>query len=158
MNVRVKNARRGRLRLAFGVHLEPGVNEVNAASWVRCREHPVTLHYMNRGEVAVVPESGSVVTPSVGTRVRSEQTPDPAPANYEPESPPLPLEDGGASEQVIPIPPAPDAPSLSDMRAKEAIGVVTEIDDRHRLQHLLRLERRSTVVRAIERRLAEIGD
>ena len=159
MKVRVINARRGKLRLAFGVTLTPGVNEVSAADWVRCREHPVTLHYVGRSEVAVL-ESAAVVTPSVGTTGKSsvrEASGSDTATQYNHESPLLPLPEGGAPGQVHPISSAPDAPSISEMKAKEAIGFVSAIEDVGHLKQVLSLEGRSTVIRAVERRLAEIG-
>lgn len=156
----IKNARRGKLRLAFGVQLKPGLNEVEQSAWEMCREHPITGHYLTRGEIAVASEPRAV-TPSVESPIVSNEGSDAA--RYVPESPQLPL-------VVEEAPAAPDEqpgvadsepsglPDFENLRAKDAVMALQSIDNVGDLRHLLRVESRSTVVRAIERRLADLGE
>lgn len=180
--VKVKNARRGKLRLAFGVTLTPGTNEVDAAAWAQCKVHPITLHYVQSGDVTEAASASGSDTPSpeplVERRaVHAEELPDPDAARYgEPESPPLPMPDDDLSEAAVsldgPPPSQPTSetaecpvanaaagglPDLSSMRAKDAITALLTIDDSGTLKALLALEGRTTVIRAIMRRLGELG-
>lgn len=176
MTIRVTNVRRGKLRLAFGVHLTPGNNQIDAAVWARCRDHPVTAHYVQRGDVveaAVAPGSPiSSVTPLVKERrTHAKRNGDPGATRYEnPETPILPLplqEDGspppqaptdtGVPDESDPTPAADGVPDLANMRAKDAITALLSITSVEDLEHLLQVEGRSTVSRAIQRRLTDLG-
>ena len=173
--VRIRNARCGKLRLAFGVTLTPGINEVDAAVWPKCRDHPITDHYVQRGDVAEVGAASGPrsvdPTPTVKGQCEPQQ-PGPDAARYgDPQSPPLVLPDDGSppsqdhpSDPIAsvcvaddPSPATVGVPGLADMRAKDAIMALMTVDSVEDLRHLLRIEGRSTVIRAIERRLAELG-
>lgn len=156
----VKNSRRGKLRLANGVALKPGRNEVPEDVWERCAMSPITAHYLTRGEVVVVPgPCPSHIGPTCSG---------PGTSPYgEPETPPLPLPLPQEAAEVSiekavwlgppPIPAKqPQPQSLDAMRAKDAIGVVQGLDSPHKLLELLRVEARTTVIRAIERRIQEL--
>ena len=181
MTVQVMNARRGnwtmcrttscrKIRLAFGVMLTPGLNTVDAAAWAQCRDHPVTNHYVQRGDVTEVVAASGSATPNPIPVVRnivttpSEPSSDPDAARYgEPESPPLGLEEASPSqgEPITGYPvvsPATDdaIPDLTEMRAKDAITALLSINDKWTLRQLLAVEVRTTVVRAINRRLEEV--
>lgn len=151
MSVHVKNTRRGALRLAFGVRLHPGLNAVDFDAWARCRDHPVTVHYVQRGEVVVVP--ASVPTADAGTSAEAETPPLPSP-DMTPAQDLLPGTVANGSDMDDPAPVTPVSPE--SMKAKDAIAAVGKMFDLNELYSFLRVESRTTVVRAIEHRIEEL--
>lgn len=154
MVVTVKNARRGKLRLAYGVQLSPGLTQVDSGAWERCRGHPVTLHYIQRGEVSIVPGSAGVV-PSVQ---------EPAIIEADPVTTlPLPLPEFAPTQDLPSVRattdddiPASATRHPETMRAKDAALEVRNYQSIVDLEDLLRIESRSTVVKAIRKRIAEL--
>lgn len=151
MSVRVENRRQGKLRLAGGLTLLPGENVVANSAWETCSEHTVTLHYLHRGELRVLGGPVGECVCEGGKLSPAEQTQESIGSPYTPESPPLlPAVDEQPTE--------PESPptKLEDMRAKDAIDVVSNCTSPDRLLGWLSVEARTTVLRAINRRLEEL--
>lgn len=156
----ITNKRSGTLRLAFGVVAAPGAFVVEDGLWEKCRVHPVTRHYLSRGDLVEAPEPDC-----------SSQTPSPVPVHER-----VLLSDSGAIDQEPqrePDPPPADelpqwrpaevqrdetVPDLADMRAKDAVLAAVGISDTETLRQLLQTERRATVARALKRRLSELAE
>ena len=131
----VQNRRPGKLCLRFGVHLDPGRNAVPDDAWQKCAEDPITQHYLTSGEVRVVGGvSDDMQTPCVSvTPVVAEAPPVQAPPPEEPlNEPPL--------------------------RAKDIIANLGDISDVDELRDMLQTEQRTTVLAALEKRIAELEE
>jgi len=138
--MKVINARRGKLRLAHGVILQPGLNEVPPDLWARCEGHPLTQHYVQRRDVLVPPGPPPVEADPIGTV---------APKTAPPADPTT--GDTGQAPTPVAPPARPD-----ELKAKEAISVIQACRDANLLRELLSVESRFTVVRAIEKRILDL--
>lgn len=161
MPITVQNARRGKLRLAHGVQLKPGPNSVDPDSWAKCRDHPVTRYYVQRGEVvavvAVVPGPAKLL-PTVVERESVGTGPGIRPSNSDtvPEFTPtqaLPSvrADAHACE---PVSATRHPETLNAKAAAREVRLYTSVAA---LACILETETRSTVRKAAERRIAELG-
>lgn len=150
--VTVNNARRGKLRLAHGVILCPGDNVVDDDLWHRCQDHPITRHYTDRRELTVSPgpsASIEVPDPDLSTEASS------APGDTTRE-PTLPFVEPIAAEPCEACLPGTDSVAVASLRARDAIALVQSSDDVLKLRAMLASDSRATVVRAIERRIADL--
>jgi len=147
----ITNRRSGTLRLAYGVTMPPGAVVVDAATWQKCRVHPVTQHYLLRGELVEAPELSERALTPPGPVTELEETCSSSGAIDH--SPPIPL-----PESTEDCNPEPYTPVLCDMRAKDAIAAVTGVTNARLLRGMLREETRTSVVRAMKRRLAELAE
>lgn len=156
--MKVTNNRRGKVRLAGGVELCPGENRIAHAAWRKCCDHPITQHYISRGELQVAP--ASACSKAMGNRPTCKKASQAEAGPYVPESPPLPL---------TPVEPARQEPPPADetdvfgvpmglelMRARDVIGLVRLTYDVRALRQMLTIESRATVVRAIDQRICEL--
>lgn len=147
--LQIVNNRTGKIRLFGGLVLLPGKNEIVDGSWSICCEHPVTKHYLQRGDV-VVHGSENIVPVKTDESPRSEPwtsfaLPDPGPVAF------CPVETAdGTTLDVLQI------VQIDEMKAREAVAVIAKVDEVQTLRLMLQLDARPSVVKAINRRIAEL--
>lgn len=140
--VMVQNFGSGRLNLSGGVSLPPGqIVKIGVRVWEKCLEHPITKFYLSSGQVRVV--SGSVeVEPS--PKVVAVESPHPEP-DTQPDIP-IPEDEKDAGD------------GIAGMKAKDAIAYVRDCDNVEELEEMCDVEKRLTVVDAIDDRILELGE
>lgn len=136
--VYVENSGRGPLKLRFGVHLPVGVTEVDESAWDQCKHDPITRHYLEAAKrVRVV--SGPIDAPTVNV-VSPNQGPETnAPKKRQTESKSV------------------ESKEFADLHWRQAVAVVKSCEDHSMLRQLLAAESRSSVQKAIEARLEQLG-
>lgn len=128
--ISLENNGQGKLNLRFGVSLAPGVTDVPEDAWEKCKSDPITKHYLSTLQVRVV--SGSAM-PAATPQTRS----------------------GPAKTAEPDTPPEADF-DLADMKAKEAVEFVKHCADVKLLEVALLYESRTTVLKALNKRLDEL--
>jgi len=163
--VKIRNRRRGKLRLSNGVLLAPGDNDIDDAVWAQCVQSPVTTHYMKRDELEVLPGPVSHTRPVQELAVRADipYGPGAPPSPYVPESPPLPppvgvagnlQEEAALVEDVLES--GWDEKHLDGLKARDAVAAIEAHDNLDDLKSAYHREARATVRRALVKRISKI--
>ena len=159
--VTIHNATKSKLKLRFGVFLQPGDNGVDRDAWAKCKDDPITRHYLSHRRVWVVATSSEPAAapkppaePIVTVEAKAE------PVSIAPELKTKEDEVADADEEDEATDPsiAVTENGASRMKAKQAIAMVEEAKDirASTLRQMLTTETRPTVRAAIERRLDEL--
>lgn len=123
----------GRLNLAAGVSLAPGLNEVDGEAWKACAAHPVTRTFLDRGKI-------SITTGPQDVKAAAEP----------------PLTEEPADLAPGPVPDEVTLPDLSAMKVREAKDWIHDCADPMLLGLLLDAEKRKSIRTTLENRLEDL--
>jgi hypothetical protein len=161
--VTIHNATKSKLKLRFGVFLRPGDNEVDLDAWAKCKDDPITRHYLSNRRIWVVASSSEPAAapkppaePVATVEAKAEPVsiaPEPEPESETKEDEVTDTDEG--DEPTDPSGLTPEN-GVSKMKAKQVIAMVDASDEAAVLRQMLTTETRPTVRAAIERRLDEL--